>query len=206
MVTGQKLLKWSCSLFQQKCSIEFIYSFHFSSLSHNIALVVSGRTWFIDPTHTKVLKCLSQASGGDLGFQLFLFLLCSLRRSQRGTLISEADFLHPQFSPDSLPLHDVPQLAQVGLGNGVVRFELESSQVVRLRFWKLTVQVEDGAKVHQSSWTLGRKNRGNKSDGRVQTTIWHLETKAEIESVSSVLQDGEEHIWKIRLLRSCFSD
>ena len=57
--------------------------------------------------------------------------------------------------PEPLPLHDVPQLAQVGLGDGVVRFELQRSQVVGLGFRELPVQVEDGTEVHQSSGVLG---------------------------------------------------
>lgn len=73
-------------------------------------------------------------------------------------------------SPESLPLHDVPQLAQVGLGDEVVRFELQSSQVVGLRFGEFSVQVEDGAEVHQSSWVLrngtGEENKDETMTGR----------------------------------------
>jgi len=73
-------------------------------------------------------------------------------------------FLCPEhmLSPESLPLHDVPQLTQVGLGNDIVWFQLESSQVVRFCFWKFSIQVEDGAEVHQSSWVLGEKNKRGK--------------------------------------------
>ena len=60
-----------------------------------------------------------------------------------------------RFSPESLPLHDVPQLAQVGLGNDIIRFELECAQVVGLCFGKFPIQVENGTKVHQSSRILG---------------------------------------------------
>lgn len=63
--------------------------------------------------------------------------------------------------PESLPLHDVPKLAQVGLGDGVVGLELQRAQVVGLRFGELTVEVEDGAEVHQSGRVLGRgKDKG----------------------------------------------
>ena len=60
----------------------------------------------------------------------------------------------PPPDPEPLPLHDVPQLAQVGLGDDIIRFQLESMQVVGLRFRKLPVQVEDGPEVHQSSRVL----------------------------------------------------
>lgn len=62
-------------------------------------------------------------------------------------------------SPDPLPLHDVPQLAQVGLGDDVVGFELQGTQVVGLRLGKLSVQVEDGTEVHQSGWVLKRRGK-----------------------------------------------
>ena len=61
----------------------------------------------------------------------------------------------PRFNPEPLPLHDVPQLAQVGLGDDIVRFELQRAQVVGLRFGEFPVQVEDGAEVHQSGRVLG---------------------------------------------------
>lgn len=54
----------------------------------------------------------------------------------------------------SLPLHDVPKLAKVGLCDGVVGFELQCAQVVGLRLGELPVQVEDGAEVHESCRVL----------------------------------------------------
>lgn len=48
-----------------------------------------------------------------------------------------------------MPLHDVTKLAQVGLRDCVVGFELQRAQVVGLRLGELPVQVEDGAEVHQ---------------------------------------------------------
>lgn len=65
--------------------------------------------------------------------------------------------MHPEPVPDPepLPLHDVPQLAQVGLGDDVVGFELQRTQVVGLRLGKLPVQVEDGAEVHEGGRVLG---------------------------------------------------
>lgn len=69
-------------------------------------------------------------------------------------------------APESLPLHDVPQLAQVGLGYGVVGLELQRAQVVGLRSGELTVEVEDGAEVHQSRRVLGRGK--NKEGERVK--------------------------------------
>lgn len=55
----------------------------------------------------------------------------------------------------SLPLHDVAKLAKVGLRDGVVRFELQRTQVVGLRLGEFPVQVEDGAQVHESCRVLG---------------------------------------------------
>lgn len=46
--------------------------------------------------------------------------------------------------PEALFLHDVPQLAQVGLGDGVVWLQLQSSQVVGLRLLQLPVEMENG--------------------------------------------------------------
>lgn len=63
----------------------------------------------------------------------------------------------PRLSPESLPLHDVPQLAQVGLSNDIVRFELQCTQVVGLCFGKFPIQVKNGAKIHQSSWVLWKR-------------------------------------------------
>lgn len=54
----------------------------------------------------------------------------------------------------SLPPHDVPKLAKVGLRDGVVGFELQRAQVVGLRLGQLPVQVEDGAQVHESCRVL----------------------------------------------------
>lgn len=72
-------------------------------------------------------------------------------------------------APESLPLHDVPKLAQVGLGDGVVGLELQRAQVVGLCFSELTVEVEDGAKVHQSGRVLGRGK--DKEGKRVKTEV-----------------------------------
>lgn len=63
---------------------------------------------------------------------------------------SKVALVHPEpvLSPESLPLHDVPQLSQVGLGNDIIRFELQRTQVIGLCFRKFPVQVEDGTEVH----------------------------------------------------------
>lgn len=65
--------------------------------------------------------------------------------------------MHPEPvpNPESLPLHDVPKLAQVGLSDGIVRFELQCPQVVGLGFREFTIEVKDGAEVHQSRRVLG---------------------------------------------------
>ncbi len=85
-----------------------------------------------------------------------LLLPSSLCEECSSSLGSKVASLHPEPlpNPESLPLHDVPQLAQVGLGDDVVRFELECAQVVGLRLRKLSIQVEDGAEVHQSRRVL----------------------------------------------------
>lgn len=50
----------------------------------------------------------------------------SLREERSNSFSSHVALLHPEPMPDpeSLPLHYVPQLAQVGLGNDIVGFEL----------------------------------------------------------------------------------
>lgn len=50
---------------------------------------------------------------------------------------------------EPLPLHDVPQLAQVGARDGVVGLEAQRPQIVGLGFGQLSVQVEDRAQVHE---------------------------------------------------------
>lgn len=116
--------------------------------------------------HRPPLYRISLSSLVERAFSLQLFHILSclaLRRTLRhrwersSSLGSKVAPLRPEPvpCPESLPLHDVPQLAQVGLGNDVVRLELQRTQVVGLRFGKLPVQVEDGTEVHQSSRVLG---------------------------------------------------
>lgn len=59
--------------------------------------------------------------------------------------------------PEALFLHDVPQLAQVGLGDDVIRLELQRPQVVGLRLRQPPIQVEDGAQIHQGRRILGER-------------------------------------------------
>lgn len=91
--------------------------------------------------HSHKTFCLSFATQAALERNspliLFYFLLCS----------------------EPLPLHDIPQLAQVGLGNGIVRLELKSMQIVCLCLWKLPIEVQDSTKVHQSCWILEVKEK-----------------------------------------------
>lgn len=63
----------------------------------------------------------------------------------------------PLRGPQTLPLHDVPQLAQVGLGDDVIRLELQRPQVVGLRLRQPPIQVEDGAQIHQGRRILGER-------------------------------------------------
>lgn len=72
----------------------------------------------------------------------------------------------------SLPLHDVPKLAQVGLRDGVVGFEPQRAQVVGLRLGEFPVQVEDGAEVHQRRRVLRgeRQPKHLKEKRRIQGT------------------------------------
>lgn len=76
--------------------------------------------------------------------------------------------------PESLPLHDIPKLAQVGLGDDIVGFELQCTQVVGLRFREFTVEVEDGAEVHESSRVLeeGRDTARQGSKLCVSMFLW----------------------------------
>lgn len=73
--------------------------------------------------------------------------------------------LHAQLTldPQPLPLHDVPELAQVGLGDDVVGLEPQRPQVVGLGLGQPPVEVEDGAEVHEGGGVLRRKS------GRVRT-------------------------------------
>lgn len=61
----------------------------------------------------------------------------------------------------ALFLHDVPQLAQVGLGNGIVRFELQGSQVIGFSLLKFAIQMKDSTKVHQGCRVLKGKEKRN---------------------------------------------
>lgn len=108
-------------------------------------------------------------------------LLCSPERttSPPKRLSSKVALLRPEhvLGPESLPLHDVPQLAQVWLSNDVVWFELERAHVVFLCFWKFPVEVEDGTQVHQCSRVL---REGRYMENRVKSLerVWCCEDYA----------------------------
>lgn len=115
--------------------------------------VLSAWTPF-SPTHAKPLacstfiSCLPPSSGGHY---------VVIKGFSSRSFSSEVALLRPVLMPcpESLPLHDIPQLAQVGLGDDIVGFELQCTQVVGLRFREFTIEVEDGAEVHESSRVLG---------------------------------------------------
>lgn len=48
----------------------------------------------------------------------------------------------------TLFLHDIPQFAKIGLSDDVIRFELKSKEVVFFSRLQLTVQMENGSKIH----------------------------------------------------------
>lgn len=85
------------------------------------------------------------------------YIIVKGRRHSSSCLSSKVALVRPQpvLDPESLPLHDVPKLAQIWLGNDIVRFELECTQVVGLGFGEFTIEVKDGAEVHQSGRVLG---------------------------------------------------
>lgn len=60
--------------------------------------------------------------------------------------------------PQALLLHDVPQLPQVGLRDGVVRFQLQGPEVISFSVLQFPVEVQDGSQVHQGSRILERAN------------------------------------------------
>ena len=59
--------------------------------------------------------------------------------------------------PQALFLHYVPQLTQVGLGDGVIRFQFKCSEVIGFSLLQLSVEVEDRPQVHQGSRILKPK-------------------------------------------------
>lgn len=65
--------------------------------------------------------------------------------------------------PQALFLHDVPQLAQVGLGDAVVGFQIKRSEVIGFGFLQLPIEVEDGSQVHQGRGILKARGRVNHS-------------------------------------------
>lgn len=64
-------------------------------------------------------------------------------------------------SLQALLFHDVPELAEVGLRDDVVRLELQRPQVVGLGLLQPAIEVQDGSQVHQRSRVLGPE-RGRK--------------------------------------------
>lgn len=99
----------------------------------------------------------------------------------------------PRFDPKSLPLHDVPQLPQIGLGDDIIGFELERAQVVVLRFGKFPIQVEDGTEVHQSSRVLeeGRDPVRRGLSGAKITESW-----GDLQDYSTGVYNGFIHVGK----------
>lgn len=129
-----------------------------------------------NPPHTQI--CRISLSG--------LMACCRHEASwPQGSRRSRVALLRPLLrpAPESLPLHDVPKLAQVGLGDGVVGLELQRAQVVGLRFGELTVEVEDGAEVHQSGRVLGRgkDKEGKRVKTEGQDAQWCLNSSQNLE-------------------------
>ncbi len=51
--------------------------------------------------------------------------------------------------PQALFFHDVPQLPQVGLSDGIVRLQLQGSQIIGLRFLSLPLRWRIAPRVHE---------------------------------------------------------
>lgn len=77
--------------------------------------------------------------------------------------------------PQALFLHDVPQLAQVGLGDGVIGLQIERSEVIGFGFLQLAVEVEDGSQVHQGRGILKARGGGKVSSFQLPLHL-HLKT------------------------------
>lgn len=82
--------------------------------------------------------------------------------------------------PQALFLHDVPQLTQVGLGDGVIRFQLKCPEIIGFSFLQLPVEVEDRPQVHQGCRILKFKQRALVVSRlhwfHTQYTSWELKT------------------------------
>lgn len=59
--------------------------------------------------------------------------------------------------PQALFLHDVPQLTQVGLSDGVIGFQLKGPEVICFSVLQFPVEVQDRSQVHQGSRILKTK-------------------------------------------------
>lgn len=56
--------------------------------------------------------------------------------------------------PQALFLHDVPQLAQVGLGDDVIGFQVQRSEVIGFCLLQFPIEVENRPQVHQGGRVL----------------------------------------------------
>lgn len=56
-------------------------------------------------------------------------------------------------------MHDFPEFVQIGLRDEIVRFEPQRTQVVGFSLCKLSIEMEDGSEVHQSSSVLRETKR-----------------------------------------------
>lgn len=73
--------------------------------------------------------------------------------------------------PQALFLHDVPQLAQVGLSDGVIGFQLKGPEVICFSVLQFPVEVQDGSQVHQGSRILKTKQAFRVIQGHNLSTI-----------------------------------
>lgn len=76
--------------------------------------------------------------------------------------------------PQALFLHDVPQLTQVGLGDGVIGFQFKCSEVIGFSFMQLPVKVEDRPQVHQGCRILKPKERVSHFSTHLASCAVHL--------------------------------
>lgn len=77
--------------------------------------------------------------------------------------------------PQALFLHDVPQLPQVGLGDGVVGLQVKRSEVIGFGLLQLAVEVEDGSQVHQGRGILKGREGVRVSSSHLPLRL-HLKT------------------------------
>lgn len=94
----------------------------------------------------------------------------------------------------ALLFHDVPEFAEIGLCDDVIRFELQRPQVVGLSLLESSIEVQDGSQVHQSSRIL-EPERGRKTIKRPWQAFLHGRQKSSSIYANDSLMSGGI-LWK----------